>query len=113
MSRFHHAGSGITSPWMRAFLCLVLIGWGGMIAVFSLESMPTPAQARYTLAVSEAAKKGQRSETVPKPPESQMWKMEGFPAQTILGLVIIAIGIAMLTEPLWRRRSSPADGAQT
>jgi len=102
MGWLHYGGSGITSRWVRVFLCLVFIVWGGAIALFSFERTPTRVHGEYIRALHDAEQKGQAPATVPKPPESQMWR-DGVPEWTILGVVMAAVGIAALTEPLWRR----------
>jgi hypothetical protein len=99
-----YRGSGITTPWVRVFICLIAIAFGLLNAVLGGQRTPTRAQVKYHNAVAEAKASGYAPESVPRPPENEMWQRDA-PSQTVVGVAVAVVGLLALTEPLWRRRS--------
>ncbi|MBT7161134.1 MAG: hypothetical protein HN904_00075 [Victivallales bacterium] len=104
-----YTGSGITTGWVRVFICAVFTVGGLGIALSSLQRSPTRAQIKYMRAVAAAEQDGRDTATVPRPPEQKMWR-DGFPGLTLFGLGFAAVGVAAMTEPLWRKRQAADTG---
>ena len=98
-----YKGSGVTTGWVRLFICAVFTVGGLGIALSSLQWSPTRAQVKYTRAVQAAEQDGRSAATVPRPPDRETWR-DGFPGLTLFGLGFAAVGVAAMAEPLWRKR---------
>jgi hypothetical protein len=106
MNWMRYKGSGFTATWTRVVIGAVFAAWGLSIAVSSFRRTPTRVQADYKRLVAEAKRDGRDPASIARPPEGEMWR-DGVPQWTLVGIGVAAVGVAALSEPLWRRRGSP------